>query len=185
MYERTTNQSCNSWHLTRGLLPEISNFDWANRSNPNLICADVENLAGGSDRVGEKQHELTLMLRTTMASTKDHLVWSAGPNALENAPSMKTAWEARGWKYIEPFQGLSGPDKSLAFHLLTSPHVLRASHLIILGGDGEFLEAVQFAIRKGTRVTVVGLWGDTAKSFRKTGATVVELTGLYGLDKLL
>ena len=150
-----------------------------------LIYADIENLVGGSAFVGVKSFELTLTLRTTMTSHRDKIIWSAGKNARELAPTLQTEWDARNWRFVEPYQGVSGPDKSLVDDFFKNRDVLFAKRLIVLGGDAEFLPAAEYAIARGIEVTVIGLRGDTSKKFKEIGVNVVELSTLYGLEKLL
>ncbi|MCX6507586.1 MAG: hypothetical protein NTY27_00090 [Actinobacteria bacterium] len=150
-----------------------------------MIYADIENLAGGSDFVGVKSSELTLTLRTTKTSHRDKITWSAGKNARELAPTLQAEWEARNWRFVEPYQGVSGPDKSLVDDFFKNRDVLFAKHLVILGGDAEFLPTAEYAMDRGIDVTVVGLRNDTSKNFKKIGVNVVELSTLYGLKKLL
>lgn len=146
--------------------------------NRTCVLFDPESFARGSAHIGECEEQLTELGLSVITSEADCLIYSVGPNSLANAPGLLWHWSDLGWRFRPAEKGLSGADRTLDIELRQGLIAARSARVIILSGDGRLADAATLAMARGSSVTVVGLKGDTSKSYARIGATVVELDSL-------
>lgn len=145
------------------------------RTSRATCLVDLENLCGGSDKVGQlsyKVHKWVTQVTQTMGQFSSiRLIVATGINALDLNPEIPWHWHDAEFLYGH---GIDGADRKLLDVLRTDKRVRSCEEILIWSGDGCFAQPVRRLREFGCRITVLSwvgcmshqLWEEADRCFR-------------------
>lgn len=129
---------------------------------------DLENLCGGSERVGlrsAKVHKWVTQVTQTMGPFNSiRVIAATGVNALDLNPEIRWHWHDAEFLFGH---GIDGADRKLLDVLRTDKRVRACDDILIWSGDGCFARPVKQLHEFGCRVTALSWVGCMSKELRE------------------